>query len=367
MKFIVYDFEVFLHDWLVVFKEIGKEHKVYVNDYEGVKDFYLKHKSDVFVGYNNRHYDDYVLKAILSDISPKAISDWIITDEKPAYRFPGLNKNITLNSLDLMQDNAGAVGISLKEIESNLGMSIEESDVPFDIDRKLTEEEIEDTIKYCKHDVDATEKLMEVRYDYIKSKLMLIQIFKLPLYCISLTNAQLTAEIMSPRSKKYTDGLVYEPPKELQLNNKEILNFYKTPLDRTKSLLIDVCGVEHKLAFGGLHGATEKSHYKGNIYNFDVASYYPSLILKYNFLCRGCKDMEKYRFIYNQRIAWKKAKDSRANALKLVLNTFFGAMGYQYNKLYDLRQVNQICITGQLFLLDLLEKLKPYITLIQLT
>lgn len=77
--------------------------------------------------------------------------------------------------------------------------------------------------------------------------------------------------------------------------------------------------------------------------------------------------MDKYRFIYNQRIAWKKAKDSRANALKLVLNTFFGAMGYQYNKLYDLRQVNQICITGQLFLLDLLEKLKPYITLIQLT
>ena len=149
---------------------------------------------------------------------------------------------------------------------------------------------------------------------------MLIQIFKLPLYCISLTNAQLTAEIMSPRSKKYTDGLVYEPPKELHLNNKEILDFYKTPLDRSKSLLIDVCGVEHKLAFGGLHGATEKTHYKGNIYNFDVASYYPSLILKYNFLCRGCKDMEKYRFIYNQRIAWKKAKDSRANALKLVLN-----------------------------------------------
>lgn len=367
MKFIVYDFEVFLHDWLVVFKEVNKEHRVIVNDYDEVKKYYQENKDAVFVGYNNRHYDDYIFKGILSDISPKKISDWIIVNERPGYQFPGINKNIRLISLDLMQDNVGAVGISLKEIESNLGLSIEESTVSFDINRCLTKEEVEETIKYCKHDVDSTAKLMEVRYDYIKSKLMLIQIFKLPLYSIGLTNAQLTAEIMEPRKKKYTDGNEYDPPKELRLKNNKILNFYKTPLDRTTSLEMEVCGVKHKLAFGGLHGATEKSHYKNNIYNFDVASYYPSLILKYNYLCRGCKDLEKYRFVYNQRIAWKKAKDSRANALKLVLNTFFGAMGNQYNKLYDLKQVNQICITGQLFLLDLLEKLNPYITLIQLT
>ena len=364
MKFIVYDFEVFAYNWLVVFKELGKEHKIFVDDWEGVKKYFSENTNSVFVGYNNRHYDDYILKGILSDLNPKAINDWIIVDEKSGYQFPGI-KRIALNSLDLMIDNVGAVGISLKEIESNLGMSIEESDIPFDIDRPLTKEEIEKTIKYCKHDVDATEKLMGVRSDYIKSKLLLLNIFKLPLYTIGLSNAQLTAEIMSPRVKKYNDGNTYDRPSNVQVKDQEILDFFKSPLDKTKSLIKMICGVEHKIAFGGLHGATEKAHYKGNIFNFDVASYYPSLILVYNFLCRGCGGLEKYRYIYTQRLEWKKAKDSRANAFKLVLNTLFGAMGYKFNKLFDEKQVNQICITGQLFLIDLLEKLKPYITLIQ--
>ena len=365
MNFLVYDFEVFKHTWLVVFKEVGNKYTIFVNDYKGVAEYYSQHKNDVFVGYNNRRYDDIILKGILSNLDPKPINDWIIVDEKPGYKFPGLNNSIRLISLDLMQDIPGGIGISLKEIESNLGMSIEESDVPFDLDRPLTREEIEKTIKYCKHDVDATEKLLEVRSDYVKSKLMLINIFKLPLHVIGYTNAQLTADIMEPRVKKYKDGLEYEAPDTLRLEDKEILDFYTTPLDKTKSLTKDICGVKHKIAFGGLHGATEQAHYKDFIYNFDVASYYPTLILKYNFLCRGCKDLEKYRYIYTQRIAWKKEKDSRANAFKLVLNTFFGAMGHVYNKLYDMRQVNQICITGQLLLLDLLEKLEPFIVLIQ--
>ena len=96
-------------------------------------------------------------------------------------------------------------------------------------------------------------------------------------------------------------------------------------------------------------------------------AYYPSLIIKYGFFCRGIRDPKLYETIYNQRIAWKKAKDPRQAAYKLVLNTFFGAMGSEYNRLYDPLQCNQICITGQLYLIDLIEKLTPYAQLIQLT
>ena len=42
-------------------------------------------------------------------------------------------------------------------------------------------------------------------------------------------------------------------------------------------------------------------------------------------------------------------------------------MGSEYNRLYDPLQCNQICITGQLYLIDLIEKLTPYAQLIQLT
>ena len=40
-------------------------------------------------------------------------------------------------------------------------------------------------------------------------------------------------------------------------------------------------------------------------------------------------------------------------------------MGSEYNRLYDPLQCNQICITGQLYLIDLIEKLTPYAQLIQ--
>lgn len=368
MKFILFDFEVFKNNWLVVFKEPEKEHRVIIDDYDELKRFYQENKNNIFVGYNNKHYDDFIMKGILSDLDPYKISKWIIEDNKNGWNFPGIDKKINFASLDLMQDISGAIGIGLKEIESNLGMDTQESNVDFTLDRKLTSEEIEETVFYCKHDVDATEQLMIVRKDYISSKLMLINQFDLPISCIGKTNAQLTAEVMNPRKKSYDDGLMYYLPDNLHLKDTSILSLYETPLNKKAHLDITLCGVPHKLAFGGLHGALEKVHFDeqdGEILNSDVASYYPSLIIKYGFFCRGIRDPKLYETIYNQRIAWKKAKDPRQAAYKLVLNTFFGAMGSEYNRLYDPLQCNQICITGQLYLIDLIEKLTPYSRLIQ--
>ena len=355
-------------DWLVVFKEPLKEHVVIVNDYDQLRKFYEENKNNIFVGYNNKHYDDFIFKGILSNLNPYKISEWIIAKDKAGWNFPGIDKKYNLISLDLMQDISGAIGIGLKEIESNLGMNIQETEVNFDINRNLTEDEINETIFYCKHDVDATEKLMEVRKDYIVSKLMLINQFELPMSSIGKTNAQLTADVMNPRKKQYDDGLMYYFPDNLKLKNTSILSLYESPLNKKQHLDVTLCGVPHKLAFGGLHGALEKVHIDesdGEILNADVASYYPSLIIKYGFFCRGIRDPKLYEKIYNQRIAWKKAKDPRQAAFKLVLNTFFGAMGSEYNKLYDPLQCNQICITGQLYLIDLIEKLTPYVKLIQ--
>lgn len=363
--FLLYDFEVFEKDWLVVFKVYNGDFEVIVNDPQKLKEFFESHKQKyVFVGFNSRHYDEFILKGILSDLDPKRISDWIIVNKKNGWKFPGL-KSIFFNGMDLRSDIEGALQISLKEIESNLGLDIQETSVPFDIKRKLTDQEIEDVIKYCKHDVYSTEKLMDVRSTYVKSRIQLIKEFKLPMRCLNVTNAQLTAEIMNPVKKDYDDGDWYEPPKELQLNNQQIMNFYTPPLRKTEKLNIDICGVPHKLGFGGLHGAVKKKHYDKNIYNFDVASYYPSMIIKFDWMCRGVKDRNKYKNIRDQRFEYKHQKDSRADSFKLILNTLSGAMDSEYNKLHDSRQCNQIRISGQLFLLDLLEKLNPYINLIQ--
>ena len=307
-----------------MFKYAGSgEHIVFVNDYEGVTKFFQDNKTNIFVGYNNNHYDNFILKAILKGRHPYAVNKWIIEDKHSGWQFPDINRDIFFYSLDLMQDISGALGISLKEIECNLGISIEESNVDFTIDRELTEEEIEETIFYCKHDVDATEKLMEVRADYIKSKLQLINSFDLSMRCMYMTNAQMDAEIMQARPRKYDDELNYDMPENVKLKDKSILELYKTPLDKTQSLLKKICGVEHKLAFGGLHGATENTHYDdsdGEILNVDVTSYYPSLIIKYGFCSRNVRNPKLYEEIYNTRVELKKKKDPKQIAYKLVLN-----------------------------------------------
>ena len=246
-------------------------------------------------------------------------------------------------------------------------MSIEESSVPFDIDRKLTLEEIKETEFYCKHDVDATERLYRERFDYIKSKLQIINAFNLPIRCISMTNAQLTAEVMGARKRKYYDENIYDMPECIDVKDKDVLTFFANPQDATRHLEKDICGIPHTIAYGGLHGAIEKYHAEGNLYNFDVSSYYPSMIINFDFMSRNVPKTKKplYQKIRDDRFVYKKEGNSLADAYKLILNTLFGAMGYIYNKLYDLKMNRQVCITGQLLLIDLLEKLRPYIHLVQ--
>ena len=60
-----YDFEVFKKDWLVVIiNPVTHEEKVIVNDVKKLQRYYERHKNDIWVGYNSRHYDQYILKAL---------------------------------------------------------------------------------------------------------------------------------------------------------------------------------------------------------------------------------------------------------------------------------------------------------------
>ena len=53
--------------------------------------------------------------------------------------------------------------------------------------------------------------------------------------------------------------------------------------------------------------------------------------------------------------------------LKIILNSTYGAMKDKYNPMYDPRQANNVCVFGQLLLLDLIEHLEGHCDLIQLT
>lgn len=94
------------------------------------------------------------------------------------------------------------------------------------------------------------------------------------------------------------------------------------------------------------------------IRNFDVASYYPHLMTICGYISRNIPSPEVFENVLEQRMKAKAAGDkATANALKLVVNTTYGAMLNQYNDLFDPLMGRSVCITGQLFLLEMAQNL----------
>ena len=94
------------------------------------------------------------------------------------------------------------------------------------------------------------------------------------------------------------------------------------------------------------------------IRNYDVASYYPNLMIKYGYTSRNIPSPDVFESVVSRRMEAKKNGDAAtANALKLVANTTYGASLNQYNDLFDPLMGRSVCITGQLFLLELAQHL----------
>ena len=131
----VFDCEVFKYDWLFVFKKVGTDnYDVIINDTNKLNEFYENNKDKLFIGFNNRAYDNLIFKGILSGIEPIRISRMVIEGKQPYLIQKSLGiKSYKLNSMDLIQD---ILGMSLKEAEGYMCMSIEESSVDFNLDRQ---------------------------------------------------------------------------------------------------------------------------------------------------------------------------------------------------------------------------------------
>ncbi|WP_195238626.1 hypothetical protein [Romboutsia sp. 1001285H_161024_C4] len=361
-----YDFEVFKYDWLVVIKDTDtKITTTIVNDPEHLKRFYEAHKNDIWAGYNSRSYDAYILKAILCDFNPKEVNDYIIVKKMGGWQYSSLFHKIQFYNYDVMVNKA----YGLKQLEGFMGNDIRETTVSFNIDRKLTSKELEEVIFYCNHDVEQTMQVFLNQIEEFNAHLGLIKTFDLPLKYINKTKAQLSAIILGASKKEYDDEFDYQIVDTIKIDKyKYILEWYKNPLnkDYNKKLEIDISGVPHVFAWGGLHGAIPKYVGEGIFVNSDVGSFYPSLMLEYDFQSRSIRDKLKYQNIYDTRMKLKhEGKKKEQQPLKIVLNATFGAMKDKYNPLCDPRQANNVCINGQLMLLDLIEKLEEKYTLIQ--
>ena len=123
-----YDFEVFKYDWLlVIINPLEKSETVIVNDQEKLSKYFYSHERDIWIGFNNRRYDQYIMKAILLDMDPKEVNDWIILKNKPGWQFSSLFNEIKMINFDTML----RMDTGLKSLEAFMGNNIEETSVPF--------------------------------------------------------------------------------------------------------------------------------------------------------------------------------------------------------------------------------------------
>ena len=385
----IYDIEVFAYDWIVVFRNPDAEnnHIVIHNDNYHLRAF-LDQPDIVIGGFNNKHYDDYVVLTMLlggSNIEVKRHNDWIIGKKGDPWAFPFVQfKKKPFRSFDLRDDIADK-NISLKAIEGNLKLPIVESSVDFNIDRPLTPEELEEVIRYCKNDVDATVKLYEARKeDYIDAKALVAEMYDVPVEeALGLTNAKLSARVLNAKRVKRTDERDYVIPDNIDLDliPKVVLDFFMLIHDKSipdiklfgdggskKGMTLDVwfktsygsCPVT--FAWGGIHGAkpcvTVEETEDRVIVNQDVGSLYPNSMINFGYCSRSMEDPEAYVKLVRKRLGYKKDGDKlRANALKLVVNTVYGAMLNLYNDLADRWAGRSVCISNQLAMTMLIVQL----------
>lgn len=358
-------------------------------------------------GYNSENYDKILAHGMLTGkiTTPERafeISNTIIRgqdDNIPLFKTLtklGINDYYECKILmyDLLGDGAF---FSLKQLEGFLGMDIVESVVPFDLDRPLTDDEKKDVEKYNRADLYGTLERFKQRKNSFRTKMMLVKEFGLPVDYICKTNAKLTEAILLSQNKGVNTRLrrnfqLCDLPVNWDIPElKTIYNFFVEALrelevhkwdtkkcDKKKlSMDLDILGVIHTFALGGVHGGRKnymcKPDEKKKIVWVDVSSLYPNILTKWDLLSRkvdknGCEafagmvqarmDIKKKLHDPSLTKEQKKELKDQSSRYKLILNTTSGCMKDKFKKIYDPEYNTKMCMLGQLALMDLVFRLK---------
>lgn len=414
-----FDFEVFPNWWCCV---VGKYPE---NDNldESIKDDFLVFTSDdenpraallacmtnkawVNFGYNNKKYDNIILNGVANGFSPqqlKKLSDIAIDktgevqyQSQEHMRIAPFARRRYTNFIyqDMLDDNDG----SLKQKEACMQLDIRESEVPFDKE-DLTEDDKDDIIGYCKHDVwSGMHFYKRVLKPFIATKLLVGEVFDIPVdVCYKSTNATLSGKVLGAIRTSFPDKerQDFEIPKTLQqyiryaLPASVVDRLCKSP----EKFEVTLFGNTVSYSNGGIHSEPVKplglkktenwslrveSNDKWTMINVDAASFYPAMMIFYGLLSRAVKNPEFFRKMYETRLEYKKVIEPFENkygkdvhlapkeeyehykkckdisqAYKLILNTTYGASGNKWLDLYDPYMTTCTCRLGQLLLTSL--------------
>lgn len=404
---LVADYEIFKKDNLLGVLDIETNNMYQMWNISEIKNFIKDHLGEIWIGYNSENYDKILAHGMITNkiTTPERafeVSNTIIkSQDDNVPLFKTLNKlgiDDYYQSKILMYDLLGdGAFFSLKQLEGFLGMDIVESVVPFDLDRPLTEEEKRDVEKYNRADLYGTLERFKQRKNSFRTKMMLVKEFELPVDYICKTNAKLTEAILLSQNKGVNTRLrrnfqLCDLPINWEVSElKTIYDFFVEALrelelhkwdtkkcDKKKlSMDLDILGVTHTFALGGVHGGRKnyicRPEEGKKIVWVDVSSLYPNILTKWDLLSRkvdkhGCEafaNMVQVRMDIKKKLhdpsltkEEKKALKDQAARYKLILNTTSGCMKDKFKKIYDPEYNTKMCMLGQLALMDLVFRLK---------
>ena len=363
----------------------------------------------VLVGFNSNSYDIPMLRHFLSanatnDSLYKLSKDLIENetrwwDIKDRYSH---NDKLNINTYDLIEIAPDPNKISLKMYSARrLGERLQ--DLPYEPHQKLTDEEIAVVYNYCIKDITNTYSLKCDLHTEIDMRKFMSQQFSMDLR--SLSDAQIgeriTIQLVEkrlgrrlPQPMNYRGKILrYFSPTYIKFSTNlltgvlETVNNAEYLVDKSGSpsipdsvaqLKIRIGTTDYKLGIGGLHSQEkaqtvicDENH---RLRDVDVDSFYPRIIINNRYSPKSIGEvfLEVYELeLVNPRLEHKRRSgdpnltpDERAeqkqlaNSKKIVINGLYGKLGSPYSKVYAPELMISVCLTGQLSLLMLIERLE---------
>lgn len=320
------------------------------------------------------------LKQLANSIIEGELRYWMTMKQFniPSYEF---------DHIDLMEVAPG-VKVSLKRYMGRMGYKTM-MDMPVAHDQDLPSDALLAVAKYCFNDCGGTAALFRQLREQMELRVQLSEEHGIDLR--SKSDAQIAEAILRKRlgitgkqNRPVPRFITYTPPDFTQTDNDNIADLI-TRLSNQRFMINQGNGSpeapdwmieefmlgsgSYQVGIGGLHSTHDVRLYvKATddylISDFDVASYYPNIIMKCGLIPnlggnRGEQFIEAYREIYEQRIAAKRSGNKAvANSLKITLNGTYGKLGSIYSAFYSPDLMLAVCLTGQLNLLILIDQLE---------
>lgn len=360
MNIAIFDFEVFRYDTLLGygFVDLKTGECAYKQtwDLNEMRELYNTYGADtIWVGWNSNHYDDLIFEAIVKNqVSPFVKSKELIGQKwKPFCRFPFFGYDLLNGFLNPP---------SLKLTEALEGDSIDTTEVDFDLQRPLTAEERAQTEQYNMSDLKRTYKNFCKFKGKFELRLAMINEFNIPLQQgLRMTGTQIAAAALGAKAVPGIENQKIKPVlyPTLQVKNQQMIDWFLGEKFREKeNIRLNICNTTVNFAAGGAHSECNKYHAKKAMYA-DISGYYNLVMMNFDLLPRTLDEAgkERYKFMYHEQLRLKKIDPGKRKIYKTICLSVFGAMNNEHTDFYDPQKALLVTSSGEMFMLDLLEKL----------